>query len=305
MKPRIRIKAITRRVSTAQVWLSCVRKQVSLQTTRLFKGTRRTAGLPGQWVASLKLGRVFRKMGLPIWTFTGVGISAIWFNYLGSLLEKLLRDLLRLNPNPASLGDYVPSLIVSLVPFLLVLVIGLWQRGHQSSKRRFVSSGLQKPEGKKGLILLVSRVESAMFSIQYHFVEQKTLERVWLLPSNTSNTGEFGTGTLAIAQEIQRQCEVLAQDQGVPLQVEIFDQGVSPGDSQDTFDLVNRVFRRSGYETSELIADFTGGTKPMSVGMIMACLPAERELEYVSLAAGRSRGPFVVDYQHRVFDLVG
>ena len=39
------------------------------------------------------LGRVFRKLGLPMWTFLGVGIAAIWFNYIGSLLERFTRDM--------------------------------------------------------------------------------------------------------------------------------------------------------------------------------------------------------------------
>ncbi|NJK52820.1 MAG: hypothetical protein HC936_08255 [Leptolyngbyaceae cyanobacterium SU_3_3] len=85
------------------------------------------------------------------------------------------------------------------------------------------------------------------------------------------------------------------------------ERGVSPGDSQDTFDLVNQIYRRSGYEPQELIADFTGGTKPMSVGMIMACLPSERELEYVSYTpeTRQMHGPYRVDYQHKAFDLIG
>ena len=32
----------------------------------------------------MKLGRVFRKMGLPMWTFIGVGMASIWFNYFGT-----------------------------------------------------------------------------------------------------------------------------------------------------------------------------------------------------------------------------
>jgi len=88
-------------------------------------------------------------------------------------------------------------------------------------------------------------------------------------------------------------------------------QGVSAGDAQDTFDQVNRVYRvdasRLQLAAEEIIADFTGGTKPMSVGMIMACLPVDRSLEYVAFnqPAKRMSGPFLVDYQHSAFDLIG
>ena len=45
----------------------------------------------------------------------------------------------------------------------------------------------------------------------------------------------------------------------------------------------------------------------MSVGMIIACLKRDRELEYVSFvsASKQSFGPFLIDYQHTAFDLVG
>jgi hypothetical protein len=43
----------------------------------------------------------------------------------------------------------------------------------------------------------------------------------------------------------------------------------------------------------------------MSVGMIMACLRVDRELEYVSFNKPHSYGPFLVDYQYSAFDLIG
>ena len=247
------------------------------------------------------IGRIFRKLGLPPWTFLGIGISAIWFTYFGSLFEKLLRDLLKLNPIPTNWLDYVPPLVVFLFPFGVLLLLGIWQNLQQRNHSGFVGSGLQQPEGKRGLILLVSKPDSAMYAIAFHH-QQGGLERVWLLPSDGRDAAQFGVSSLPAALEIQQRCE-----QDFPgVQVEVMDRGVSPADSQDTFDMVNRVYRGSGYEPSEMIADFTGGTKPMSVGMIMACLPAERELEYVPFTreAGM-QGPFVVDYQHRAFDLIG
>jgi hypothetical protein len=44
----------------------------------------------------------------------------------------------------------------------------------------------------------------------------------------------------------------------------------------------------------------------MSVGMIMACLNADLDLEYVPCnAEGKSCGPYLVDYQYSAFDLIG
>ncbi len=253
------------------------------------------------------LGRVFRRLGLPAWTFVGIGVSAIWFNYIGSLLEKFTRDALRVNEQSPLWLTYIPPALVFLVPCSVIVVAYLWQRWkYPLSKLRWRGGRLVPPAGKKGLILLVSNPESALFAIKYHYEIKQTLERVWLIPSNDLAVETFGPSTRPTAELIEKECQALAAKDGRPLAVEVHPTGVSPADSQDTFDYVRRIFRESGYEADELIADFTGGTKPMSVGVIMACLPAERELEYVSLNRETgSHGPFLIDYQHRAFDLIG
>ncbi|NJM67718.1 MAG: hypothetical protein HC851_19640 [Acaryochloris sp. RU_4_1] len=256
----------------------------------------------------LQLGRVFRKLGLPPWTLMGIGISAIWFNYLGLLFEELLRNLLHLNPQPKQWLDYLPQIIVLVVPFIFVIFLGLvLKHSHFSNPAVIWGNTLQKPKGKRGLILLVSNVESALYAIQYHLIENNTLETVWLLPSNNIATDTFGSSTEPKAQEIVTKAKEMAETHSRELNIEIHPHGVSPADSQDTFDAVNRIFRFSNYDTQDLIADFTGGTKPMSVGMIMACLKSDRELEYVSFnpIQKQSYGPYIVDYQYSAFDLIG
>ena len=53
----------------------------------------------------------------------------------------------------------------------------------------------------------------------------------------------------------------------------------------EPFDLVNRVYRteagRLHLDTENIIADFTGGTKPMSAGMIVACAD-RRPMQYMT-----------------------
>jgi hypothetical protein len=262
----------------------------------------------GSLMPSFQFGRIFRRMGLPFWTFLGVGLSGWWFDNAAALLQQLIRQWLGLGDPPVQWTDYIPALITFLIPVVVVLVIGFWQSSRrQLSKMRFISSELQQPQGKKGLILLVSNPNSAIYAIDYHYLQQKTLEKVWLIPSNAVEADKFGQTSQSAVAPIQQHCEVRSQQEGRPIAVEVRQAGVSPADAQDTFDYVNRVFRRSGYEPNDLIADFTGGTKPMSVGMIMACLPTLRELEYVSYnsATQQSHGPFLVDYQHSAFDLVG
>lgn len=257
----------------------------------------------------LRYGRVFRKMGLPLWTFVGVGVAAILFNELGGLAERGVRDLFSIDEKTTGALTYLPQLLVFTIPILVVVAsLLVHQLRHRAvSIRHHDSDTLSQPEGKKGLIVLVSKPDSTEFAIKYHYKEKQTLEAVWLVPSNDFELERFGSSSVAVAEEIERRCKKLQQEEGRPLEVHIHKPGVSPADSQATFDYVNHIFRKSPYETDEIIADFTGGTKPMSVGMIMACLPKDRELEYVSYnqTTKQSHGPFLVDYEHRAFDLIG
>jgi hypothetical protein len=263
--------------------------------------------LPEGSTMSFGSGRILRKLGLPLWTFLGIGVAAIWFNYLGILLEKWIREhWIGLDSNARGGLSYLPQFIVFLVPFVIVIAIVIWHKARYRLSRPRWLQGLRTPEGKRGLVLLVSKPASARFAVQYHLL-QKTLERVWLVPSNNIESDKFGEGTQPLAEQIKTECEELARQHGRDIEVIIHRAGVSPGDSQDTFDYVNRLFRNGGFEPREIIADFTGGTKPMSVGMIMACLPSQRELQYVSYNSKtmQSYGPFLIDYQHSAFDLIG
>lgn len=51
---------------------------------------------------------------------------------------------------------------------------------------------------------------------------------------------------------------------------------------QDLINLIYQEARRLGLEEWEIIADFTGGTKAMTAGMILACVVPGRRMEYFS-----------------------
>jgi hypothetical protein len=264
----------------------------------------------------MTVGRILRKMGLPVWTFVGVGVSVTWVTYVGKLGEKLLGAAFHLEGASWSLKYFLTEIVLISVP--VIFVVGLWTWHQNEANRRrmgMVREELPQPGGKRGLILLVSttrtdhRVEDshAMHAVKFHLENMKTLERLWLIPSDNSDVSRFGPSTRPTADKIKVTVEALASKLGRALNVEIHEKGVSPADSQDTYEYVNRIFQRSGFGSNEIIADFTGGTKPMTVGMIMACLPRDRELEYVPFnqTTGQMDGPFVIDYQHSAFDLVG
>jgi len=220
----------------------------------------------------LQIGRVFRRLGLPVWTFVGIGISSLWFNN-ADVLIKLIVD--KVAGKPVDRVSYISPLITFLIPCLVVWAISLWNKRSRNNRRLF--SRLDNPDGKKCLIILASNEKSAKFAIDYH-QNKGTLEKIFLIPSNDQDIKRFGASSLPMAEKIAEMSIINSPH----LIIEVIRAGVSPAEAQDTFDIVNRIFRTSGYEPDEIIADFTGGTKPMAVGMIMACLPSQRELEYVS-----------------------
>lgn len=262
----------------------------------------------------LQTGRIFRRLGLPFWTFMGIAIAGWVADNVALLFQATIAWIAHLlfrapGISVPGLWDFLMPGIMVAIPLALVIGISLGQKSQRlfGNDGILIAGGLEQPEGKKGLILLVSNPNSAMYAIEYHYITKGTLEAVWLIPSNNQKSSQFGSSTAPIAQDIEDRCKTLAQKQGRNLKVIIIRNGVSPADAQDTFDTVNRIFRNESYQPDELIADFTGGTKPMSVGMIMACLPSKRQLEYVSYnpQEKQSFGPFIIDYQHSAFDLVG
>jgi hypothetical protein len=261
-------------------------------------------------LSRLQFGQIFRLLGLPFWTFIGIGIAGWWFDNAAILIQQVARYWFKIGDKSPTVEDYLPALIMFLIPFVVVFVISVWQGLRRPlAKAGIIEDGLRQPEGKKGLIILVSNSASALFAIEYH-LQHRTLEEVWLIPSNDLENERFGLSTRATAESIREACKPLGQKYGRSLKVNIHSTGVSAADAQDTFDYVNRIFRSRNYSATELVADFTGGTKPMSVGMIMACLPRHRDLEYISATRQpdgtyKSHGPFIIDYQHSAFDLVG
>ncbi len=251
--------------------------------------------------------RILRRMGLPGWTFLGVAVSATIIFYGGKALEQIFE--VPFEEFTPRMRNLLTSLLLIFAAFLLMLLAWLWQKKEFNLRAMHIIGGdLTLPSRKRGLIILVSNANSALHAVRHHLEKDgKGLERVWLIPSNERRQDEFGASSLALAKQIKEECLKLAKDQGVTLRVDINDPGVSPADAQDTFESVNRIFRLGSFKPGEIIADFSGGTKPMTVGMIMACLPRERELEYVPFnpLTKTMHGPYLIDYEHSAFDLVG
>lgn len=176
---------------------------------------------------------------------------------------------------------------------ILVLLIGVW--GISRSQDLVLVPEDQRPEKYPGLIVLVGTgrpgedpmKQSAGIAISYH---QPILKTCWLIATG----GE--KGSLPIAQILEDQCRVV----GIEAHIRTL---ADPFSVQESYDLVERIYTEevsaADLVEDQAIADFTGGVKPMSAGMILAC-GETRPMQYMY---GRKEGiasvPRLVKFQRR------
>jgi hypothetical protein len=140
----------------------------------------------------------------------------------------------------------------------------------------------QRPSKHRGLILLVGTgrpgedpmQQSAGIAITYH---QPVLKTCWLI----ATAGEGGS--LPIAETLAEQCRIASIQPHIRTVAD-------PFSVQESYNLVERIYTqevpRAGLTKHQVIADFTGGVKPMSAGMILAC-GETRPMQYMY---GRKKG---------------
>lgn len=118
----------------------------------------------------------------------------------------------------------------------------------------------------------------------------RRLQYCWLIAS----TGE--QGSFPEAQRIQR---TLCDRHGVMTMIrEVGDAFYS---IQESYDLVRKIYEEEvpalGLSPADVIADFTGATKPMSGGMILACTQLGAPMQYMYGNRGRVASiPRLVDF---------
>ncbi len=138
-------------------------------------------------------------------------------------------------------------------------------------------SNLPHPDQHRGLIFLFSREETLRAAIQYH---RPVLEHCWLLvtPQMQERAARFASAFTSLGFSIR-----------------------AIGDHYDAnacYRTVRDVYRREavrvGIPPEQVIADITGGTKPMTMGVVVACLEGGYPIEHVPTAfdaAGQPTGP--------------
>ncbi len=156
---------------------------------------------------------------------------------------------------------------------VLAVTVILYPVARRWRQRRVIVKQEQEPAQCKGLIVLVSPNPSAMeavaIAVRYH---QPVLKNLWLIATDDSRS---------VADSY-----VDLYGKGAGLAVYWDRSYVVPSDNTETvFHVTTRILQeeapRFGLQPDDIVADITGGTKPMSVGVALACMQSERALQYV------------------------
>lgn len=152
------------------------------------------------------------------------------------------------------------TLAVLVILPLAVLVLSnayQWRRERQLLAGDRMIANLPSPSPKRGLIVMASSVQAQKAAIEYH---APRLERLWLIVTPKM-------------KDVGRALEEHGRALGaVPDWLELADEY----DVSRCYDLVREVFVTAAPQwrllPSDIAADITGGTKPMTAAMVLACM---------------------------------
>ncbi len=223
----------------------------------------------------------------PIWRYSGWLIALI-SGLLLPVITNLAASWLE-----ATFGG-TQARLIQLIAILVAAVVAFWVVAFALRSRvepMILVPRDARPDRYPGLIALVGRgrpgeksdphEQAAARAIEYHLGDDDTLKVCWLIASS----GEQGSVLMAerIRDLYERRCTILVRQVGDAFSV------------QDTYDVVQEIynkelytdeFRGLGLAPERVIADFTGGTAPMTAGMVLAC-GKDRPMQYT---VGRKEG---------------
>lgn len=156
-----------------------------------------------------------------------------------------------------------------------------------------------------GLIVIASPgkgISSARGAIEHHWSGGiGNLKYCWIIcggKESLKNAREMVKGLSGKGQWIDNnEMEyILSDHQNSDRQLCLFLRNLEPPNNDDpneTFKLVNSIYEKAeseGIASEEIIADYTGGTKSMTAGMVLACADPDRLLAFMRPEAYTSDG---------------
>ena len=159
----------------------------------------------------------------------------------------------------------------------------------------------------EGLIVIMSRTREGVKSapevaIEHHWMVGKgNLKHCWFICGGFASLQDARqlmkqlTGSEGFLNPQQFECEFCDPDDGnrkLKVSFKVLPEEAIH-DPNSTFKLVNQIYTQAseeGIETENIIADYTGGTKSMTAGLILACASPQRRLQFMLPKAYTSGG---------------
>jgi hypothetical protein len=194
-----------------------------------------------------------------------------------------------------------PLNVVWVSLLLLILLVVTYALLSRLFGRHLVVGDIQP---RPGLVTLVSQGRlseiPATASIRYHYLGENderlepTLRHCWLVtspePAEEPLQPPDARKPEPFHSSWQNAKALQAMYEG---KIDIRLVAIDPDDPEDIFRKVDAVYaeaRRLGLASREMVADFSGGTKMMTVGLVLACTPVDRDVEYMRPRQYDARG---------------
>ncbi len=190
------------------------------------------------------------------------------------ILSNLAYDLL-LTPKDTALLCWRP-LLASLLLFIIAYALFSQDRRRRLRKMQIDvdESRLAKPH--QGLIWLLGPNYAPLLPVLQHHLKGGGAKICWLIMQE---------GNPAVRNAYTKLNERLKEE---AWQTRILPVYISDIDAKATYQAAYTIFTREaaeeGISANQVIADITGGTKPMTAGVLLAALSANGDLEYVESA---------------------
>jgi len=199
-------------------------------------------------------------------------------------------------------SDYLITLLLNLLSGLILVWLGLysvvaaalvliliflqWLAGRRMRRFRRIRVTTASVQPRRGLIVLVSvgpPPTAAEEAIRAHL---ERLEYCWLIVGPGEGEGSPQENAKRIIREY-------SQYKGRQIHFKQEELN-NPDNPEAVYYLVQRIYteaRDYGLSEADLIADYTGGTKSMTAGMVLACATREdRDMQYMKPRALTSDG---------------
>ncbi|MEW6716435.1 MAG: hypothetical protein AB1345_02870 [Chloroflexota bacterium] len=199
----------------------------------------------------------------------GPTLSAV----LLAALINVLTDTLNTLGGPLLGWFFIFLLIIATTGF----VIAYNQKYHQWRRNIGPIADIESPRKFEGLIAIFSRKDTLLEAIEHHLPE---LKHCWLIvtPEMQAAAGATTANILDVRFSI------------LPI--------TNLYNTQACYEIVRHIYnigtRDLDIEPENVIADITGGTKPMTMGMIVACLEGGFPIEHIPTkydSTGKPLGP--------------